>query len=113
MEESRLTKYNLIIRKKEINPINNSELDILTLNDRKTGTFLANFRMVKVSELLHHVGDDQKYQKLVLLFLCVLNFFYAFIAFMIPNVFYEPSCHCKNQMDRFIYVQWKLPVQTN
>lgn len=103
MEQSRLTKYSLTIRKKDINSVNNSELDILTPNDHKTDTFLANFRMVKVSELLHHVGDDQRYQKLVLAFLCVFNFFYAFIAFMIPYVFYEPSYHCK-RADGTVYL---------
>lgn len=98
MDQSRLAKYQLVIRKKSAQAIASSELDLLTFDDHKTDSFLNGYRQIKVNELLKHVGDDERYQKLILMFLCMFNFFYSFIAFMIPYVFYEPVYYC-NQFD--------------
>jgi MFS family permease len=95
IDQSRFAKYQLVIKKRNTPQVTNSELDLLTVDDHKTDAFLSFYRQVKVNELLAHVGDDKKYQKLILVFLCVFNFFYSFIAFQIPYVFYEPTYYCK------------------
>lgn len=95
IDQSRLAKYNLVIKKRNVTQVTNSELDLLTVDDYKTEAFLNTYRQVKVNELLAHVGEDQRYQRLILMFLCMFNFFYSFIAFQIPYVFYEPNFYCK------------------
>lgn len=95
IDQSRFFKYQLVIRKRNAPLVTNSELDLLTVDDRKTDAFLNFYRLIKVHDLLAHVGDDKNYQKLLLVFLCLFNFFYSFIAFQIPYVFYEPNYFCK------------------
>lgn len=94
IDQSRFAKYSIIIKKKTGKETTGSELDCLNIDEHRTEQFVADFRNIKVSDLLKLVGEDERYQKTILFCLCLFNFAYAFVAFMIPYVFYEPTYLC-------------------
>ena len=98
IDQSRFAKYSIIIRKKNGREVTGSELDCLAIDEQRTEQFVADYRNIKVSELLKLVGDDERFQKTMLMLLCLFNFAYAFIAFMIPYVFYEPTFLCIDEV---------------
>jgi len=97
IDQSRFAKYSIIIKAKSSRSTSRSELDNLNIDENKTDQFVADYRNVKVADLLKLVGEDEHYQRVILFFLCLFNFAYAFIAFMIPYVFYEPGYMCFDQ----------------
>jgi MFS family permease len=97
IDQSRFAKYSLIIKPKNSRLTSRSEIEGLNVDENKTEQFVADYRNVKVADLLKLVGEDEKYQKTILFFLCLFNFAYAFIAFMIPYVFFDPSYLCFDQ----------------
>lgn len=94
IDQSRFLKYQLVIRNKNIKNLSNSELERLTVDERRTDLFLSGYRQIKVNEVLRSIGEDERFQKIILALLCTFNFFYSFIAFMIPYVFFEPTYFC-------------------
>jgi MFS family permease len=97
IDQSRFAKYSIIIKHKQKGNAPNSELDRLNVSEQVTEQFVTEYRNIKVADLLKIVGDDERYQKLILFCLCLFNFGYALVAFMIPYVFYEPSYLCYDQ----------------
>ena len=94
IDQSRFARYSLVIKKKPGREPPGSELDCLNIDEHRTEQFVADYRNIKVAELLRLVGEDERYQKLILLCLCLFNFCYPLIAFMIPYVFFEPQYWC-------------------
>ena len=80
---SRFFKYELVIRNKNIKEANQTEGSLLISDDRKCDSYLKTYREIKVNELLRSIGDDKRFQIMVLSFLCIFNFFYSFIIFQL------------------------------
>ena len=102
IDQSRFAKYSIVIKKKHTKEVTGSELDHLNIDENRIEQFVTDYRNIKVADLLKLVGEDERYQKIILFCLCLFNFSYAFIAFMIPYVFYEPTylCHDQNKNTR-------------
>lgn len=94
-EESGISVYGVDVKKNErvgLGQLDRSGQEAPDVSARER--FLDRYFKVQVSDLLNSVGSDKKYQRRVVVVLAFLNFFYAFVGFMIPYVFFMPEFLC-------------------
>lgn len=53
----------------------------------------------KVADLLYFVGDNMRYQKIVLVVFSLMSSIIAFVAYEFPFIFYEPTFMCIVDLD--------------
>lgn len=101
--ENKLQKYfvNVVLKESPDQQQNIEEVEMQEgkqpndLSESNKKQFLLNFfSKVQVHTLLEMVGDEGRYQYILMVILCLYNFVYAFIGFFIGYLYYEPKFLC-------------------